>query len=375
MFKRITVDYDVAMPMRDGIILRANIFRPDGDGDYPVALCRTPYDKNTGTSNPILDIPRLVRQGYIVVIQDVRGRFASPGLWHPFKHEYEDGYDTVQWCATLPGSTGQVGMFGASYLGFTQWATALTNPPALKAIVPSLTWSRADDGLFSRGGVGELGLIAYLATFGFGFDTLSKAFAPSQSGAAHAALVKTIDSLAGQGHEAIFATLKDIGLDRDLSDFFLRKATPAYATVLVDAEAFAKLEIPALNITGWYDVFLGGTLEIFERSQNSNHKLIVGPWSHINFDSVIGEAAYGLAASLGNMELKTDLTTLTQRWYDYWLKGIDNGIMDEPPVKFFVMGANEWRETSSFPPSGSKETFLYLRENNGLSFEPPADEA
>src|SRR5258708_4835152 len=129
------VEFDTPATMRDGTILRANIFRPADEGIYPVALCRTPYGKDVSSLGPILDVVRLTRAGYIVVIQDVRGRGTSDGVWIPFRHEGSDGYDSVVWAAELQGANGSVGMFGASYVGFTQWVTAIAAPPQLKAIM------------------------------------------------------------------------------------------------------------------------------------------------------------------------------------------------------------------------------------------------
>src|SRR5688500_7042081 len=136
MEHEIKVEFDVPAVMRDGTVLRANVFRPVGDGPYPVALTRTPYGKEYSTANPVLDAVRLARAGYMVVIQDVRGRFTSEGEWLPMLNEGPDGYDSVEWAARLPGSNGRVGMFGASYFGFTQWAAAMQQPPSLKALMP-----------------------------------------------------------------------------------------------------------------------------------------------------------------------------------------------------------------------------------------------
>ena len=143
MSEQITVEFDVAATMRDGTILRANIFRPAAGGPYPVALVRTPYGKDFASVLPFGDAIRLARAGYIVVVQDVLGRFRSGGTWALFANEAADGYDSVEWAAQLPGSTGDVGMYGLSYLGFTQWMAAQAAPPSLKAILlASATSSR-----------------------------------------------------------------------------------------------------------------------------------------------------------------------------------------------------------------------------------------
>lgn len=131
----ITVEFDVPAQMRDGAILRANIYRPADAGRYPVLLTRTPYGKDF-LRDSMPDPVTAARRGYVVIVQDTRGRFTSDGDWRPFDCEAEDGFDTIAWAAGLPYADGQVGMFGLSYFGFTQWAAATLQPPALRAMVP-----------------------------------------------------------------------------------------------------------------------------------------------------------------------------------------------------------------------------------------------
>src|ERR1700738_4799396 len=147
----IVVEFDVAVPMRDGVQLRANVYRPAA-GRWPVLLTRLPYGKDLLLGGSVLDPVQAARRGYVVIVQDTRGRFASEGEFRPFETEAEDGVDTIAWAAGLPFADGQVGMFGASYFGFTQWAAATNSPPALKAMVPFITWSDPLNGLSFRGG-------------------------------------------------------------------------------------------------------------------------------------------------------------------------------------------------------------------------------
>src|SRR5690606_25315090 len=146
--------FDVPAKMRDGTTLLADVYRPPGDGPSPVVLVRTPYGKQFSATMAVL----VARRGFLTVVQDVRGRFASDGEWRPMTNEQEDGYDTVRWAAALPGSSGVVGMLGGSYLGNTQWMAAVARPPELKAIVPAVTWSEPLDGVIMRGGALETGL-------------------------------------------------------------------------------------------------------------------------------------------------------------------------------------------------------------------------
>ena len=147
---RVTVDIDVPARMRDGTMLRANVYRPDGDGPWPTLLTRSPYGKDDQGALSVLDPVQAAHKGFMVVIQDCRGRFASEGEWTPFWFEEQDGYDSVEWAARLPGSSGRVGMYGESYFGNTQWLAAVGQPPSLAAISPALTWSEPRSSWGSR---------------------------------------------------------------------------------------------------------------------------------------------------------------------------------------------------------------------------------
>ena len=166
----VLVDFDVDVPMRDGVRLRANVYRPASEGRWPVLLTRLPYGKDLPLGSSEINPVQAARHGYAVVIQDTRGRFTSEGEWKPFETEADDGFDTVAWAAQQPFCDGQVGMYGASYFGFTQWAAALRQPPALKAMAPSITWCDPLNGLAFRGGALELGTTAHWGLL-MGFDT------------------------------------------------------------------------------------------------------------------------------------------------------------------------------------------------------------
>src|SRR4051794_30067268 len=167
----VTVESDVPATMRDGTVLRADVYRPGTGGPHPVLLVRTPYGKSVLAG--FLDLVGLARSGFIAVVQDTRGRFASDGEWEPWTYEEDDGYDTVRWAAALPGTTGRVGMIGGSYMGNTQWMAALSKPPELTAIAPQFTWSEPADGLYARGGAIELGINLSWSLL-TGVDTLMK---------------------------------------------------------------------------------------------------------------------------------------------------------------------------------------------------------
>jgi uncharacterized protein len=385
--EQIKVEFDVPATMRDGVILRANIFRPADGGSYPVALTRTPYSKDFASVMPFLDAVRLARAGYIVAVQDVRGRFRSEGEWRPFHHEAADGYDTVEWAARLPGSSGGVGMYGLSYLGFTQWMAAKEAPPSLRAIVPALTWADVRDGVFWRDGAFELGTFANWNLSAIGLDVLLKRYhdAPPEAQAqALEQLVREINGLRTEGYRSLplkdFAPLKTLGL-ANLDELVENAESPEHDAPFSIATMYDQVRVPSLNVGGWYDIFTQGTLQSFGAQRGGGStpearqsKLVIGPWSHVNYSSTVGDVDFGFAAQLAFMNLQTDMTGLTQRWFDYWLKGIDNGVTQEPPVKIFVMGENAWRDEQEWPLARARATPFYLRSGGTLAAEPPGDE-
>ena len=155
--QKIVIDFDVEAHMRDGTTLRANVFRPAGEGKWPVLLTRLPYGKDFPLGSSVMDPAQVARRGYVVIVQDTRGRFTSEGEWVPFINEGLDGVDTIEWAAGLPYSDGIIGMYGISYFGFTQWSAAVHQPSALKAIAPAQTWNDPFNGVLFRGGALELG--------------------------------------------------------------------------------------------------------------------------------------------------------------------------------------------------------------------------
>ncbi|MCC7209647.1 MAG: CocE/NonD family hydrolase [Anaerolineae bacterium] len=375
-----TVEFNVPATMRDGIVLLANVFRPVEGGPFPVLLARTPYVKDFSTTGDFWDAVRLASAGYIVVIQDVRGRAASGGEWLPMLNEARDGYDSVEWAAALPGSNGSVGMFGASYLGFTQWSAAAHNPPSLKALFPCVTWADARDGLSWRGGALELGLFANWM-LGVGVETTLKRIAgqpPDVQRAAMGALVQAIDTLRPAGYMSLplkdFAPLRRTNTGAAAFDLFFERPNARDAfREQSPAEFYDRLRYPAYNIGGWYDIFLGGALQNYTALREYGAKLLIGPWTHNGPRSVVGEMDFGFAA--GNwVNLQFDMVGLTVRWFDHWLKGRDTGLMAEPPVKLFIMGENVWRDEADWPLARARNTPMFLRANGGLSFDAPGDE-
>src|ERR1700722_14641291 len=165
----VTVEHGAAAKMRDGVILRADVYRPKAEGKFPVLLQRTPYNK----SNGVIFGVRAAARGFVVIFQDVRGRYSSEGEWYPFKHESDDGYDSVEWAAALPYSNGKVGMFGGSYVGATQMLAAIAHPPHLAGICPVVTSSNYHESWTYQGGPFEQWFNESW-TSGLAQDTLSR---------------------------------------------------------------------------------------------------------------------------------------------------------------------------------------------------------
>lgn len=386
MTNNITVEFDVCAEMRDGTNLYANVFRPADDKKYPIAIARTPYCKDLMTSFPLMDLVRLAQGGYIVVVQDVRGRYKSEGEWIPHIFEFDDGYDSVEWSAQLPGSNGNVGMWGFSYLGFTQWAAAVQSPPHLKALMPMFTWASARDGLYWRGGALELGLLVHLWLNSFGLDILLKRYADSPNDTAKAIgeYIRLIDNLPEQGFNSQTHTplqdLINLGLGEEhIRDLLNNPNGEKYNSQPFSiASDDALPQVPAYHIGGWYDIFSQGTIDNFIKHSRSNgsqkSKLLVGPWSHLNLSNLIGEKDFGMTSQMSFIDGQFDLVGLTVRWFDYWLKDIDNGIVDEPPVNIFVSGKNKWVKAEQWPLKGTKQIYYYLRANGELSTNLPTEE-
>ena len=385
------VETNLPAEMRDGVVLYADVYRPDGPGPFPVLLQRTPYDKSAPGSMTNLDPLKAARAGYAVVIQDTRGRYTSQGEFYAFRDEINDGYDTVEWAAAQPWSSGKVGMYGASYVGATQWLAALSQPPHLSAIFPNVTASNYHEGWTYQGGAFELGfnvswtlLQLTLANFG----ALSSA--KDVPGEKRRQLIEAVNDM-----ETSFRHLPTEGLPHlqdGLADYYYdwlaHPEFDEYWKQLCIEDNHSRLNVPAYNVGGWYDIFLGGTIRNFlGMRQNGGtddarrgQKLLVGPWQHgSRGSSVVGNHYFGLSADA----MAADLDGIHFRWFDYWLKGIDNGVLDEPPVRIFVMGDNLWRDEQEWPLARAQNTAYYLhsqgkansRHGDGsLSTQPPVEE-
>ena len=376
----VTVERGVTAKMRDGVLLRADIYRPKAEGKFPVLLQRTPYNKNNGVTFGI----RAAARGFVVIFQDVRGRYSSEGEWYTFKHESDDGYDSVEWAAALPYSNGKVGMFGGSYVGATQMLAAIAHPPHLAGICPVVTASNYHDGWTYQGGAFEQWFNESW-TSGLAQDTFDRTVSHNTNALqgmwklplTSYPLFNFPDSWAG-----IYAT-------RELAPYFLDwLAHPNYDDYWKRwsiEEHYADINVPALTVAAWYDIFQGGSLRNYAGirahggdAARSGQRLLVVIGGHAGDGRKIGDVDFGPAAA----QFEEDAVTLS--WYEYLLKGIQNNFAKEKPVKIFVMGRNEWREEDNWPlaRAQSSKYFLHsdgsansLRGSGSLSAAAPGSES
>ncbi|XVQ14517.1 CocE/NonD family hydrolase [Spirillospora sp. CA-255316] len=380
---RVVVEHDLPARMRDGAILRADLYRPNDAGRYPVLMQRTPYGKEQAAlTNLTLDPLRAARAGYAVLIQDVRGRYASEGgTFDAYRHELADGHDTAAWAADLRCGNGTVGAYGLSYMGGTAWSAAATAPSSLHAVsaftAPYGLW----DNHFWRGGALHLGLLSHWASAVIGPGALRRAAGTAED------LARLADDVDAYAEYARHQPLTEYPPARpqmpDFLPFFFEALRhphrDAYASSALAAGRHCRITAPALIVAGWHDAMLAGDLAHYramregaatERARHGS-RLVVGPWSHAMFGAVVGEVDFGMRASGAWLDLREDLTTLQLRWFDHHLKGRDNGVEDEAPVRLFVQGRNRWRDEDDWPLARARPTRLHLRLGGLASFAEP----
>jgi putative CocE/NonD family hydrolase len=376
----ITIEHGAAVTMRDGVVLRADIYRPKGEGRFPVLLQRTPYNKSGEAEFGF----EAAERGYVVILQDVRGRYTSQGDWYPFKYESQDGYDTVEWAASLPYSNGKIGMFGGSYVGATQMLTAIAHPPHLAGICPVVTASNYHDGWTYQGGAFEQWFDESW-TSGLAQDTLNRTV-QKRTNALEGAWKLPLASypLFNFEEPPSSASLTD-----SLAPYFLDwLAHPSYDEYWKRwsiEEYYGDITVPALTIAAWYDIFQGGSLRNYtgmkgkaaNAAARDGQRLLVIIGGHAGSGRKIGDVDFGPAAA------NAEEDPITLRWYDFLLKGMQNEFAKEKRVKIFVMGTNEWRQEDDWPLARARSTkyFLHstgnansLRGSGTLSTKEPGSE-
>jgi uncharacterized protein len=355
----ITTEHDVVATMRDGTALRADIYRPKGEGAFPVLLERTPYDKRNSAGFAI----KAVARSYVVIIQDVRGRYSSDGDWYPFKNESNDGYDTVEWAAKLPYSNGKVGMFGGSYVGATQMLAAIAHPPHLAGICPVVTASNYHEGWTYQGGAFEQWFNESW-TSGLAQDTLNR-MVEKNTNALHG--IWTLPLTAYPLFD-LPRTHSGRDLTSSLAPYFLDwLAHPNYDEYWRRwsiEDHFPDINVPIFTIAAWYDIFLGGSLRNYmgvkarggSDAARNGQRLLVMIGGHAGSGRNIGDVDFGPSA-----EFAEDEAMLS--WYDHLFKNAANEFATSKPVRIFVMGANQWRDEDDWPLARARETKYFLHSS------------
>jgi len=360
--------------MRDGVSLVADIYSPVSDEKFPVLLSRTPYNR---TGDPRM-ANELAAHGYIVVLQDTRGRFASGGEFYPFRNESADGFDTVEWAAKLDQSNGKVGMFGGSYVGATQMLAAMAAPPHLVSIFPYVTASEYYDGWTYQNGA----LMQWFSsswTSGLAIDTLRRYADRAQ------APKEWVNTLPLQDYP-LLKTPQTSELAPYFRDWLSHERDDAYWAQWRLSDHYSQMTVMGLHAGGWHDLFLKGSIKNYNglRQQagtaeaRAGQRLLVGPWAHASTSPAgkIGDVVFGKAAVLDN-------TNTTLKWFDYSLKGVKNEFASGAPVRLFIMGDNVWRDEQEFPLARTRYTKFYLHSSKGangisgdglLSVTPPEAE-
>ena len=371
----VTSTRDVDVPMRDGTTLKADVHRPRTAAPVPVILHRTQYGKEDAqSSGPRYAKPEwFASHCYLVVTEDIRGQHASGGQFAEYAHDRDDGYDSVEWAARLPGSNGKVGMYGSSYVGATQWLAAEARPPHLTTIVPANTSADYYDGWTYENGAFRLNFVEPW-TVG-----IAASAARSRGDTA------TADRLGNEAHR--------MGVDmarRPYNAFApLQPASPLTAPYFFDwlrhptndeywkrwapNQHYPRIDLPVLNFEGWYDAFLRGGLENFTGMSRSapspfargNQHVVIGPWDHLGWgrpDSTPApmlrprRSSAGQSAVAPGPNANSPINSMMVAWYDHFLKGRDNGIDRTAKVHYYEMGANQWRSASAWPLPNTRWT-------------------
>ncbi len=359
---QVKIENNVPAKMRDGVVLIADIYRPLADGKFPVLLQRTPYDRKWNSGDHVT----VAAHGYVVVVQDTRGRYQSQGTFYPFRFESQDGYDTVEWAAALPCSNGKVGMFGGSYVGATQMLASIAKPPHLISIYPYVTASEYYEGWTYQSGA----LMQWFASSwasGLSADTVRKQ------------VEETTDAKGWVSQLPVDAyrmsALPGGGVTPYFRDWVTHEHDDEYWKPWKIRDHYSEMTVKALHSGGWYDLFLKGTIENYIGMRRSSpaaagQRLLIGPWGHTftTPEGKIGDWVFGKQAV-------QDSNQVLLAWADYSLKDVQNEYAAGAPVRIFVMGENVWRDEKEFPLARTAYTSYYLHRGELSTAAPSAGEA
>ncbi|MFC9250427.1 CocE/NonD family hydrolase [Amycolatopsis thailandensis] len=360
---------DVPVPMADGTLLATDVWRPASGDPVPALLVRTPYGKEDMSTyvNFAPSTFDLIRAGYAVVVQDVRGVFGSGGVFAPHVHEAEDGAEAVRWLAAQEWCDGAVGAWGGSYLGMVQWQVAATGMPELKAIAPSI--ASADlyrSPWYSPGGALSLDIAVRWSTM-MAADQVSRAL---EKGEGEEADLRVLSEDVADPTVAVSRTpvIERPVVARYLPGFIDstigRPERDDHWAPLAALDKAGAIVAPALNIGGWYDLLVGETITAYTTMRKAGgspeardgQRLVIGPWSHRNTTGVFPDRHFGSIASFASNEM----TAAHIAFYDRWLKGCEDALDGVSPVRIFVMGIDQWRDEPDWPLPDTRYTSYYL---------------
>ena len=353
----VMLERGVACRLSDGTVLLSDHYYPSGEGPWPTLLMRQPYGRDIASTVVYAHPVWFARRGYNVVIQDVRGRGGSGGEFYPFRNEGRDGVETIAWLRTRPESNGRVGMYGFSYQGMTQLLAAAEQPEGLECIAPAMTACDLYTGWFYHNGALRLA-----SSLGWGVQMLKEDAVRLGLHEARAQLEAAWMNLRAQMWTMPYAehvAIADVALPGYVRDWFEHDTAGEYWSAMDVSTRAAKIKVPALHVSGWYDTYLEGSVRGFELLRShagsdharQNQYLLAGPWVHIPWGDRVGESDLGAAARM-------DTDELLLRWFDHWLK--DTGsFADEPKVRHFAMGANAWFAADDWRGDATKVFYLH----------------
>jgi len=348
----VTLERSVPFTTSDGVTLIADHYYPPQPGPNPTLLMRQPYGRDIASTVVYAHPAWFARHGYNVVIQDVRGRGDSTGDFYPFRHEARDGAETIVYLRTRPECNGRLGMYGFSYQGLTQLLAAAEQPEGLQCIAPAMAACDLYHGWFYRGGALRLA-----SSLGWGLQMLKADARRLNLRDASEKLERAWANLPAQYLETPYAAHPAIhseGLPTYVRDWLAHDTPGDYWSALDVSTKLAQITIPALHVSGWYDTYLGGTIDGFlSLLQHAEHQyLLAGPWIHIPWGDRIGAANLGPAANL-------DTDAILLRWFNHWLKDTHE-FAHEPRIRHFALGANTWHEADAIP---TPTHMLYLHSD------------
>jgi hypothetical protein len=371
----VLIENDVETPLTDGTILRSTVYRPDADGErFPVLMTRTPYGRDLAVNSAYFNPATVAAAGFVVILQDVRGRFGSEGAFSPSVQEADDGAEAVEWAASLPYSSGRVGMWGRSYFGESQLRAARRHPRGLGALAPGVCAAgSADNGGLFRGGAFELGSRLSWGHGSISLETIRREFSDDPFRLERELEAwRELDSSFADG--SAYGTLPLNDLKSRASTFLQSYIIPSTGedpggeiSEAWNWPASEPVALPTLNIGGWFDIFLPNTLAQYRAQLEASRadssvprpSLILGPWSHTNYTGVFPDLAFpgGSAAAVGPYG---DLSSIHAAWFGSVLDGgAEPHALELPSALVYFMGENRWRGFEELPePDGEIEFFL-----------------